>query len=79
MVNFEQLGRRIPHGSSVKLIFLLTVTFYLAKTDNRSKKSLTEFLNLAKNADILLKNANISKIKSALVLNYIFLKLQLGM
>ena len=38
--NLEQTGSRIPDAYPVKLIFLLTVTFYLSKTANRIKKSL---------------------------------------
>ena len=42
MVNLGQSGSRIPDAESVKLIFSLTVTFYLTKTENRTKKSLTQ-------------------------------------
>ena len=59
----------------VKLIFSSIVTFYLTKTENRTKKSLTQLsqncfklLFLPKNADFLLKNADISKSKWALIL-----------
>ena len=38
---FEQSGSRIPDVESVKLIFSSIVTFYLTKTKNRTKKSLT--------------------------------------
>ena len=41
-VNLEQSGNRIPDAYPVKLIFLLIVTFYLSKTENRIKKSLTQ-------------------------------------
>ena len=48
MANLERSGRRIPEAWSTKLIpeawskkqFSLTVTFYLTKTENRTKKSL---------------------------------------
>ena len=42
MVNLEQSGSRIPDAQSVKLTFSLTVTFYLIKTENRTKNSLTQ-------------------------------------
>ena len=42
MVNLEQSGSRIPDAWSVKLKFTLIVTFYLTKTVNRTKKSLTQ-------------------------------------
>ena len=40
--NLEQSGSQIPDAESVKLIFSLKVTFYLVKTENRTKKSLTQ-------------------------------------
>ena len=60
--------------------FSLTVTFYLGKTENRTEKSLTHLSHLLlvkvlfwpKNAVFLQKNADISKIKTTLVLNDIF-------
>ena len=42
MVNLEQSGSRISDAESVKLTFSLTVTFYLIKTENRNKNSLTQ-------------------------------------
>ena len=42
MFKLEQCGSRIPDAESAKLTFSLTVTFYLTKTKNRTKKSLTE-------------------------------------
>ena len=42
MANFEQSGSWSPDAYSVNLIFLLIVTFYLTKTKNRTKKSLTQ-------------------------------------
>ena len=42
MANLEQTGSRIPDAYSAKLTFSLTVTFYLTKTENRTKKSLTQ-------------------------------------
>ena len=42
MANFQQSRSRILDAYSVKLIFLLTVTFYLRKTENRTKNSLTQ-------------------------------------
>ena len=41
--NLEQSGSRIPDAQTVKLIFSLIVTFYLTKTENRTKKSVTQF------------------------------------
>ena len=42
MANLEQSGSPIPVAQSVKLTFLLKVTFHLTKTENRAKKSLTQ-------------------------------------
>ena len=42
MVNLEQSESWIPDALSVKLTFSLKVTFYLTKTENRTKKSLTQ-------------------------------------
>ena len=42
MANLEQSGSRIPEAQSVKLIFSLIVTFYLTKTENRIKISLSQ-------------------------------------
>ena len=41
-VNLEQSESRIPETESMKLIFSLILNFYFAKTENRSKKSLTQ-------------------------------------
>ena len=41
MVSLEQSGSRIPDAEFVKLTFSLTVTFYLMKTEDRTKKSQT--------------------------------------
>ena len=38
----EQSGSGIPDVESVKLTFSLTITFYLPKSENRTKKSLTQ-------------------------------------
>ena len=38
----KQSGSRILDAYSVKLKFSLIVTFYLTKTENRAKKSLTQ-------------------------------------
>ena len=40
--NLEQSGSRIPDAYLVKLIFWLIITFYLSKTESRTKKSLTQ-------------------------------------
>ena len=42
MVNLEQSGSRIPDAQSVKLRFSIIATFYRTKTENRTKKSLTQ-------------------------------------
>ena len=42
MVNFQPSESRILNVWSVKLKFSLTITFYLAKPKNRTKKSLTQ-------------------------------------
>ena len=39
--NLEPSGSRILDAWSIKLAFLLIETFYLLKTENRTKKSLT--------------------------------------
>ena len=38
----EHFGSRIPDAYPKKLKFSLIVTFYLSKTENRTKKSLTQ-------------------------------------
>ena len=45
MTNVEQSRSRIPDAWSVKFTFSLIVTFYLSKTENIIKKSLTELSN----------------------------------
>ena len=42
MANLEQSGSRIPDAQSVKLMFSLIVTFHLTRTENRTKKLLTQ-------------------------------------
>ena len=42
MANLEQSGSRIPDAQHVKLIFSLVGTFHFTKTENRTKKSLTQ-------------------------------------
>ena len=78
ITNLEQSGSWILDAQYVKLTFSKIVTFYLAKTENRTKKSPTQlshccfkqsyYLKMLKNADFLQKNADISKIKWVLVL-----------
>ena len=63
LVNLEQSGTEIRDPSPINLKLSLITTFYLTKTGNRTKKSLTIFLQ---------KNADISKIKGMLVLKGIF-------
>ena len=41
MTNLEQSGSQIRNAWSLVPTFLLIVTFYLTKTENRTKKSLT--------------------------------------
>ena len=43
--NLEESRIWISDAYSVKLVFLLTVTFYLTKTENRTKKSLAQLLH----------------------------------
>ena len=47
MAKLEQPGSRILDVWSVKLTFSLIVTFYLRKTEYRTKKSLTHSQNIA--------------------------------
>ena len=42
MANLEQSGSQVPEAWTVKLTFLLTVTFYLKKSESRAKKYLTQ-------------------------------------
>ena len=42
LANSEQSGGRIPETESAKVIFSVKVTFFLTKTENRTKKSLTQ-------------------------------------
>ena len=42
MVNFQPSESRILNAWSIKLTFSLTITFYLGKPKNRTKKSLTQ-------------------------------------
>ena len=70
MVNLEQSWSWIPEAWSIKLTFSIKVTFYLTKTETRTKKYLKNLY--PKNVDFFpKKNANISKTKRALVLNSI--------
>ena len=81
-VNFEQSGSRITEAQSVKLIFSLIVTFYLTKIENGTKKFLTQLSHycfeqryyFCQKTLFLQKNADISKIKRALVLKIYLLK-----
>ena len=43
LANLEQSGGRIPDTDSAKVMFSVTVTFCLTKTENKTKKSLTQF------------------------------------
>ena len=42
LANLEQSGGRIPDTESAKVMFSVIVTFYLTKTENRTKKSVTQ-------------------------------------
>ena len=42
LANLEQSGGRIPDTESAKVMFSVIVTFCLIKTENRTKKSLTQ-------------------------------------
>ena len=42
LANLEQFGGRIPDTESAKVMFSVIVIFYLTKTENRTKKSLTQ-------------------------------------
>ena len=42
LTNLEQSGGRIPDTESAKIMFSITVTFFLRKTENRTKKYLTQ-------------------------------------
>ena len=42
LVNLEQSGGWIPDKKSAEVMFSITVTFCLTKTENRTKKSLTQ-------------------------------------
>ena len=45
LANLEQPGGRIPDTESAKVIFSAIITFCLTKTENRTKKSLTQLLH----------------------------------
>ena len=61
--NLEQSGGRIPE--SAKVMFSVIVTFYLTKTENRTKKSRTQLSHYWTKNYLFAKNADISKIKRA--------------
>ena len=42
--NVQPSGSRIPDAKTIKLAYLLTVTLYSTKPENRTKKSLTQLL-----------------------------------
>ena len=78
--NVEQSGSQIWDTYSVKLKFSLIVTFYLGKTEHRTKNffqnshtiALSKGTILAKKVLIFAENADISKVKRALALKGIF-------
>ena len=45
MANLEITGSQIPDALPVKITCPLTATFYLTKTENRTKKSLIQHLH----------------------------------
>ena len=67
MADLEPSRSHILDAWSVILIFSLIATFYITKTENRTKKSLAQLSSLskdtifAKSADFLQNNADISK------------------
>ena len=82
----EQCGSRSPDRQSVKLTFLLKVTFYLTKTDNRTNKissssntiALSKGTIFAKNDDFLQRKMLISaKLRGPFYLTVSFLKLHM--
>ena len=42
LANLEQSGGWIPDAESAKVMFSIIVTFFLTKTENRTKKYLTQ-------------------------------------
>ena len=42
LTNLEQVGGQIPNTECAKFMFSVIVTFCLAKTENKTKKSLTQ-------------------------------------
>ena len=65
--SLELSRSRIPDVQPVKLRFSLIVTFYLTKTENRTKNSLKQSIAVRCSCLFFPKNADISKIKRALV------------
>ena len=45
LANLERSGGRIPDTEFAEVMFLVTVPFCLTKTENRTKKSLTQLLH----------------------------------
>ena len=72
IANLGPFGSRIPDESSVKRTFSLKENFYLTKTEKSTLLLWVKVLFLQKNAHFLQKNADISKIRSALELKIIF-------
>ena len=46
MANLEQSRSQIPEAQSVKVLFLLIITFHLTETEKRTKKCLTTLILL---------------------------------
>ena len=75
MANLKQSGRWIPDIWSVKITFLLIVTFILdkLKTELKSSRKHSYYtITLFKGTIFAKKNADINKIKRVLVLKEIF-------
>ena len=54
LANLEQSGGRIPDTESAKVIFSVIETFFLTKTANRTKRSLSQFHTIALSKGIFL-------------------------
>ena len=87
LANLRQCRGWIPDAKSANVVFLVIVTFCLTKTENRTRKSLTQLWHYCfehryffgqKTLIFCKKNAGISKSKRAEALKVYFLKLHMG-
>ena len=86
LANLEQSGGRIPDTESAKVMFSVTVTICLTKTENRTKNvqhsshtiALSKGTFQDKKHFFCKKNADINKIKGAQSLKGIFSKTMYG-